>query len=82
MSSSRPSSRSSRAAASGPCPTCGSSRVRTVREEVTLRIRGVNHRFPEVPHEKCDACGERIFGIDASKRFDALIPRRRRSRAA
>lgn len=82
MSSSRPSSRSSRTAASGPCPTCGSSRVRTVTEEVTLRIRGVSHRFPAVPHEKCDACGERLFGLEASKRFDALIPRGRRFRAA
>jgi hypothetical protein len=57
-------------------------RVHAVTEDVALRVHGVSHRFPEVPHEKCDACGERIFGLEASKRFDALIPRRRRSRAA
>ena len=81
MSSSRPSSQSKRPPP-GRCPTCGSSRVRAVSEDVVIRVRGVGHRFPEVPHEKCDSCGERIFGLEASKRFDALIPRRRRSRAA
>jgi YgiT-type zinc finger domain-containing protein len=55
--------------------------VSAVTEDVVFRVRGTSHRFPDVPHEKCDACGERIFGIDASTRFDALIPRRRRSRA-
>ena len=69
-------------AARRPCPTCGSARVRAVREEVVLRFHGVSHRVPDVPHEKCDACGERIFGLDASKRFDTFIPRRRRSHAA
>jgi hypothetical protein len=51
-----------------------------VREEVVLRVRGVSHRFPDVEHERCAACGERIFGLEASKLFDALIHRRPRGR--
>jgi hypothetical protein len=52
-----------------------------VQEAVVLVVRGVRHRFPDVEHERCLACGERIFGFEASKRFDALFTRRR-SRAA
>jgi YgiT-type zinc finger domain-containing protein len=53
-----------------------------VRETVTLRVRGVAHRFADVPHERCPSCGERIFGVEASRTFDALITGRRRSHAA
>lgn len=81
MSSSRPSSRHRGEASAGSCPTCGSRRVRLVQEAVVLVVRGVRHRFPDVEHERCLACGERIFGFEASKRFDALFTRRR-SRAA
>ena len=35
-----------------------------------------------VPHERCAACGERIFGVEASQRFDEAILRGRRRRAA
>jgi hypothetical protein len=52
-----------------------------VCEDVTLELRGVQHRLADVAHERCAACGERIFGLEASKRFDTLL-RRRRSHAA
>lgn len=78
MSSSRRSSRNS--AASGPCPTCGGGRVRQVIEPVVLTIAGVTFRLERVPHERCDDCGERVFGLEASKRLDELLTRKRRSR--
>jgi hypothetical protein len=49
---------------------------------VVLRIRGVRHRFVDVPHERCEDCGERIFGLETSRLFDATVLHRRRTRAA
>ena len=81
MSSSRRSSRDDAAAGRGRCPTCGSRRVSRVTEDVTLTIRG-RRRFAHVEHERCAACGERIFGIEASLRFDAALRKGRGSHAA
>jgi len=53
-----------------------------VVEAVVLRVSGRRHRFDAVPHEKCNRCGERIFGLDASKRFDAVLTARGHTRAA
>ena len=78
MSSSHRSLRSDTTARPGPCPTCGSRRVAHVIEDVVLTIRRQRHRFANVEHDRCKACGERIFGIDASKRFDAKLRRGRR----
>lgn len=51
-------------------------------EEVVLRIGRRLCRFADVDHERCEACGERIFGIAASQRFDVALPKRRSQRAA
>ena len=80
MSSSRRSSPTD--APLGRCPTCGSERVIRVTEDVEFKLRGRAHRFKAVEHERCEECGERIFGIEASRRFDAVIRRRGGKRAA
>ncbi|MBI5488531.1 MAG: hypothetical protein HY905_14455 [Deltaproteobacteria bacterium] len=51
-------------------------------ETIVLRVHGAPRRFEDVPHERCLACGERIFGLEVSRMFDAVLLRRRRSRAA
>ncbi|TMB18895.1 MAG: YgiT-type zinc finger protein [Deltaproteobacteria bacterium] len=79
MSSSRPSSRPSRRAT---CPTCGAKRVAHVTEDVVLRIGARRQVVEAVPHERCEACGEQIFGLEASRRFDRLLGRRRAGRVA
>jgi YgiT-type zinc finger domain-containing protein len=80
MSSSR---RSSRSKSAGPCPSCGARRVVAVTEAVTLRVGGRSHTFEAVAHERCAECGERIFGLEVSRRFDAaILSRRRRATAA
>jgi len=56
--------------------------VVAVVEDVVLQIGKRSHRFTAVPHERCEQCGERIFGIDVSKRFDAALLRGRRRHAA
>ena len=82
MSSSRRSLRNERRPGAGRCPICGSARVATVVEDVVLQVGKRSHRFAAVPHERCEQCGERIFGIDASKRFDAALLKGRGRRAA
>ena len=79
MSSSRRSSPTSRVARHGACPTCGSRRVASVVDDVVMRVRGRKYAFEGVAHERCLACGERIFGIDASHMFDRVILKRRRA---
>ena len=81
MSLSRRSSRNEPAGAAGRCPSCGSTRVAAVVEDVLLHVGKRTHRFTAVAHERCAQCGERIFGIDASKRFDAALPKRGRRAA-
>jgi YgiT-type zinc finger domain-containing protein len=51
--------------------------VGPVKEDVVLRVRGRRLRIDALDHERCDACGERIFGIEASRQIDAaVLPRR------
>jgi YgiT-type zinc finger domain-containing protein len=79
MSSSRRKSRSDKAA--GPCPNCGSRRITSVVEDVEFRVGRKRVRFAGVLHEKCPACGERVFDLETSRRFDAALGRRRRRAA-
>ena len=82
MSSSRRSSRSRARRREGRCPTCGSRRVAPIVEDVVLRVGRRQHVVERVPHERCEACGERVFGLEVGQRFDAEILRRRRGHAA
>lgn len=82
MSSSRQSSRTDSHGASGACPTCGKRRVVHVTEDVTLSVGRRRHCFEDVPHERCLACGERIFDLETSGKFDAMLSKKRRRRAA
>jgi hypothetical protein len=49
-----------------------------VTEDVTLRLGKRRRRFAAVPHEKCLECGERVFGLEASRRFDEALRSSRR----
>lgn len=82
MSSSRRNSPSERSQPRSECPRCGNRRVGEVTEDVVLRVRGKRYLFPRLTHERCGACGERLFGIEASRLFDAAILKRRAKRAA
>jgi YgiT-type zinc finger domain-containing protein len=71
MSSSR--RKSSRRARAPKCPVCSSGPVVAVEVDVVLRVKGRSYRFERVKHEVCQACGERIFGLEVSRRFDERI---------
>jgi YgiT-type zinc finger domain-containing protein len=79
MSSSRRKSRSDKAL--GPCPNCGSRRIAPVKEDVEFRVGRRRVRFENVTHEKCPVCGERVFDLETSRRFDTALGRRRRRAA-
>ena len=81
MSSSHRSSPTEPTRSRGRCPTCGSTRVIKTVEDVVLRVSNRRHRFPQLRHEHCLECGERIFDIDVSHQFDLLILKRRRRAA-
>ena len=82
MSSSRRSSRPRKSPRPGACPTCGGRRVIPVTDDVVLRVRGRRYRIEGVAHEQCQACGERIFGLEASRQFDGVVLRGKRGRVA
>ncbi len=64
MSSSRRSSRSER------CPSCGATAIEVVTEDVVLKVGRKRVRFEVVKHERCRKCGERVFDLETSRRFD------------
>jgi YgiT-type zinc finger domain-containing protein len=55
--------------------------VRVV-EDVVLKIRGRVHRFENVAHERCEKCGEQVFDLETSRRFDAVLRTRGKKHAA
>jgi len=65
----------------GPCPSCGSHRIVNSAELVRLRV-GRRRYSVSLDHEHCLACGERIFGLEASRQMDTLILGRAGRRAA
>ena len=79
MSSSR---RNSPSDAPTKCPTCGKRAVVAVREDIVLAVRGRSRRFEQVEHERCTACGEQIFSLETSKRFDMAVLGSRKRHAA
>jgi YgiT-type zinc finger domain-containing protein len=53
-----------------------------VREDIVLAVRGRSRRFEQVEHERCTACGEQIFSLETSKRFDMAVLGSRKRHAA
>jgi YgiT-type zinc finger domain-containing protein len=82
MSSSQRSWPSRPARKAAKCPTCGAARVVRMTNDVVLRVHGRRYRIPDVPHERCQGCRERVFGIEVAARFDAAVLKRRSKRVA
>ena len=56
------------------CPTCGSRRIRHVREDVTIHAGGISFVTPDVEFEDCPNCGEQIFDLAAMEKINAHKP--------
>jgi YgiT-type zinc finger domain-containing protein len=52
-----------------------------VVEDVEFLVGKKCVRFAEVAHERCPACGERVFDLETSRRFATALGRRRRRAA-
>lgn len=81
MSSSRRNSRNS-SNLLGVCPVCGAEKVRLVTEAFSIGTGRTRRRIENISHEKCESCGERIFGLEASKALDLIILGKKRRFAA
>ena len=64
------------------CPCCASKQLIEVEEAVELRVGRRRIQLPSIRHEKCLACGERLFGIEANELIDKLALKKRKRVAA
>jgi YgiT-type zinc finger domain-containing protein len=53
------------------CPTCGSSRIHTIRSDYKTRVRGEEVVVPKLEREECPVCGEILFGPQAMRRIES-----------
>ena len=44
-----------------------------VREDVVFNIRGRRMTVPDLEFIRCDACGEKLFDLEASRKIDAVL---------
>ena len=58
------------------CPTCERKTLVAVTETVELPIPGRSLKIPDVPHLKCTACGERLFGRESEPVIHKYLHRR------
>jgi YgiT-type zinc finger domain-containing protein len=64
------------------CPSCERKALQAVTETVSFVVRGRKMAFPDVPHWRCNACGERLFDRESHRVMEAHRSRRRHSRGA
>jgi len=57
------------------CPTCGSSRMHTIRTDYRTRVRGEEVLVPKLEREECPNCGEMLFGPQAMRRIESFRKR-------
>jgi len=65
------------------CPTCGSSKLKLVRSNFTLKARNRVCVVPRLERYECPGCGEILFDYDGIKRLEeARRPQRKLSKSA
>lgn len=62
------------------CPTCGSKKLLSVCEDVSLKIQGQKVVVPAVDFQRCPNCGEELFDLEASRKIDAATAESTRPR--
>ncbi len=58
------------------CPTCGSKRIRLVRQNVIRTFRGKRYQVPGVEFHECPNCGEKLYGREAMHKLENFQPKR------
>ena len=65
------------------CPTCGSTRIKFVRSDYTLKANRHLLVVPKLERYECPSCGEVLFDYDGIKRIEeARLPKRKLSKSA
>jgi YgiT-type zinc finger domain-containing protein len=54
------------------CPTCESSRIRTIRSDYRIRVRGEDVLVPKLERDECPNCGEILFDPEAMRRIESF----------
>ena len=52
------------------CPSCGSSRIHTIRTDYHTRVRGEEVVVPNLERDECLDCGEVLFGPAAMRQLE------------
>lgn len=56
------------------CPSCGSSKIKTVRRDWTASFKGKQYTVPNLRYCECPECGETVYDREAMREIEAHSP--------
>lgn len=56
------------------CPSCGSSRIKCIREDWTDEFHGQTYTVPDLTYHQCPDCGEKVYDREAMRKIEAHSP--------
>jgi len=56
------------------CPTCGSKKIKSVRQNATRNFKGKDYIVPNLEYYECPNCGEKIYDREAMRQIEAHSP--------
>ncbi len=56
------------------CPACGSTRIRTVREDWSGTFKQKRYVVKDLRYFQCPRCGEKVYDPVAMRRIQAVSP--------
>jgi YgiT-type zinc finger domain-containing protein len=56
------------------CPSCGSNRIRLVRQTLRREFRGQPYTVENLEFYQCPDCGERLYDPEAMRAIEAHSP--------
>jgi YgiT-type zinc finger domain-containing protein len=56
------------------CPTCGSNKIKKVKENWSSESEGKKYSIPLLEYYKCPNCGEKVYGKEAMRRIQENSP--------
>lgn len=56
------------------CPSCGSLKIKQVRQDWTGKHNSKAYRVPELEYYECSNCGEKLYDRAAMRRIEAASP--------
>lgn len=53
------------------CPTCGSTKIKSVCKKLTRNYRGEEYTVPSVAYYECRSCDEHVYDRDAMRKIES-----------